>query len=102
MAHFAQLDENNQVLQVIVVANQDILDENNNESEELGIIFCKSLLGQDTNWKQTSYNNNFRVRFAGIGFTYNEELDAFIKPCPDPSWIFNKETYDWCPPEQFN
>jgi hypothetical protein len=98
MAHFAQLDENNTVITVIVVANEDILDENNNESEEVGILFCKSLLGQDTIWKQTSYNSNFRVRFASIGYSYNEELNAFIKPSPDPSWIFNEETCDWDPP----
>ena len=54
MAHFAQLDENNIVLQVNVISNGDILDENGNESEEMGIQLCKDLVGQDTKWVQTS------------------------------------------------
>ena len=95
MAHFAQLDENNVVTQVIVVANEDTSDVNGNEVEEIGVAFCKKLLGADTNWKQTSYNNNFRVRYAGISYTYNEELDAFITPKPFESWVLNTETADW-------
>ena len=98
MAHYAQLDKNNIVTQVIVVANSDITDANGNEVEEIGITFCKKLLGEDTNWKQTSYNNNIRVRYAGIGYSYNEELDAFIAPKPFPSWILNSETADWVSP----
>ena len=95
MAHFAQLDENNVVTQVIVVANEDTSDVNGNEVEEIGVAFCKKLLGADTNWKQTSYNNNFRVRYAGISYTYNAELDAFIAPKPFESWVLNTETADW-------
>jgi hypothetical protein len=95
MAHFAQLDENNVVTQVIVVANEDTSDVNGNEVEEIGVAFCKKLLGADTNWKQTSYNNTFRVRYAGIGYTYNEELDAFVAPQPFASWVLNTETADW-------
>ena len=98
MAHYAQLDKNNIVTQVIVVANSDITDANGNEVEEIGITFCKKLLGEDTNWKQTSYNNNIRVRYAGIGYSYNEELDAFIAPKPFASWILNTETADWVSP----
>ena len=71
MSHFAQLDENNVVTQVIVVSNDDIKDVNGNEVEEIGVAFCKKLLGADTNWKQTSYNNNFRVRYAGIGYSFS-------------------------------
>jgi len=95
MAHFAQLDENNVVTQVIVVANEDTSDVNGNEVEEIGVAFCKKLLGADTNWKQTSYNNTFRVRYAGIGYTYNAELDAFVAPKPFASWVLNTETADW-------
>jgi len=95
MAHFACLDENNIVTQVIVVANEDTSDVNGNEVEEIGVAFCKKLLGADTNWKQTSYNNNFRVRYAGIGYSYNAELDAFIPPQPFASWVLNEETADW-------
>jgi hypothetical protein len=82
MAHFAQLDENNIVTQVIVVSNDDIKDSEGNESELTGIAFCKSLLGPNTIWKQTSYNNSIRKNYAGIGFTYDATRDAFIAPKP--------------------
>jgi hypothetical protein len=95
MAHFAQLDENNVVTQVIVVSNEDTSDSNGVEVEEIGVAFCKKLLGADTNWKQTSYNNSVRVRYAGIGYSYNAELDAFIPPQPFDSWVLNEETADW-------
>jgi len=92
------LDENNVVTQVIVVANEDTSDANGVEAEEIGVAFCKKLLGADTNWKQTSYNNNFRVRYAGISYSYNEELDAFIPPSPFPSWVLDNATADWISP----
>ena len=98
MAHFAQLDENNVVTQVIVVSNEDTSDSNGVEVEEIGVAFCKKLLGADTNWKQTSYNNSFRVRYAGISYTYNEELDAFVPPKPHNSWVLVEETADWQSP----
>ena len=98
MAHFCQLDENNVVTQVIVVGNYDCTDTNGNEVEEIGIAFCKKLFGTETNWKQTSYNNNFRVRYAAISYTYNEELDAFVPPSPFPSYVLNEETADWQSP----
>ena len=98
MAHFCRIDENNIVTQVIVVANEDTSDTNGVEVEEIGVAFCKKLLGAETNWKQTSYNNNFRVRYAGISYTYNEELDAFIPPSPFPSWVLVEETADWVSP----
>ena len=78
MAHFAQLDDNNFVLQVVVISNNDILDNNGNESEEIGIQLCQSFFGKDTIWKQTSYNNTFRKIYAGIGFFYDENLDKFV------------------------
>jgi len=98
MAHFCQLDENNVVTQVIVVANEDTSDANGVEAEEIGVAFCKKLLGADTNWKQTSYNNSFRVRYAGIGYSFSEELNAFIPPKPWPSFVLNEETADWVSP----
>jgi hypothetical protein len=98
MAHFAKIDENNVVTQVIVVANEDTTDTNGVEVEEIGVAFCKKLLGAETNWKQTSYNNNFRVRYAGIGYSYNAELNAFIPPSPFPSWVLVEETADWVSP----
>jgi hypothetical protein len=98
LAHFAQIDENNVVTQVIVVSNEDTSDSNGVEVEEIGVAFCKKLLGADTNWKQTSYNNNMRVRYAGIGYSYNAELDAFIPPQPYASWTLDPDTADWVSP----
>lgn len=95
MANFAMLDENNIVTQVITIYNNNILDENGVESEDVGIDFCRKLFEENTNWKQTSYNNNFRVRYAGIGYSYNEELDAFVPPKTFESWVLNEETADW-------
>ena len=93
MAHFAELDENNVVLRVIVVGNKDIMDENGNESETVGIAFCHNLLGG--RWKQTSYNGTFRKNYAGIGYTYREDIDAFVPPQPYASWILNETTAQW-------
>jgi len=98
MAHFAKLDENNIVLEVIVVDNTILLNSNGIENEQLGIQFCKNLKGEDTNWIQTSYNANFRKNYAGIGFTYDISRDAFIPPKPYPSWILNENTCKWEPP----
>lgn len=97
MAHFAQLDENNYVTQVIVINNNQLLDQNNQEQEQLGIDFCKSLFGQDTNWVQTSYNSSFRYNYAGIGFYYDSLNDAFIEPQPFDSWNLDAE-YKWQAP----
>jgi len=97
LAHFAQLDENNIVTQVIIVDNKDIIDPfTGQEDEILGIAFCKKLLGGK--WVQTSYNNNMRVRYAGIGYSYNVSLDAFVTPKPFASWVLINETADWASP----
>lgn len=98
MAHFAQLDKNNVVINVIVVGNNDCLDSNGNESELVGIAFCKDIIGNDTSWVQTSYNANFRKNYAGIGYTYDVVRDAFIPPSPYKSWILQEETCQWAPP----
>ena len=95
MAHFAQI-ENNLVTQVIVVNNTDILDVNNNESEEVGVQFCTDLLGGT--WVQTSYNGNIRKNYAGIGDTYDATRDAFIIPKPYPSWVLDETTCQWGAP----
>ena len=96
MAHFAQLDENNVVLQVIVVNNSDRLDANGNESESVGVSFCQSLLGGS--WKQTSYNGNIRKNYAGIGYTYDATRDAFIPSKPYASWLLDETTCLWNSP----
>lgn len=90
MAHFAQLDENNVVTQVIVVANDELLLDGV-ENETKGIMFCKSLLGDDTRWVQTSYNGNIRKNYAGIGYTYDPVADHFFAPQPFPSWTLDAD-----------
>ena len=106
MAHFAQLDENNVVTQVIVVSNDDTSDSNGIETESIGVAFCQKLLGSDTNWKQTSYNGNSRGNYAGIGFTYMENVatlgvgstDIFIPQQPYASWSIGVGTAQWYAP----
>jgi len=93
MAHFAKLDDNNNVIAVHVV-NNDVISDNGIESEQKGIDFLTDLYGHNK-WKQTSYNGSFRTRYAGIGYIYNEDLDSFIPPKPYPSWILNTETKVW-------
>jgi hypothetical protein len=96
MAHFAKLGAGNMVEQVIVVSN-DVA-----TTEEAGVKFINELYKTKNVWKQTSFNTEagqhklggtpFRKNFAGIGFYYDEDLDAFIYPSPFPSWILNTET----------
>jgi len=93
MAHFAEIDENNVVTRVIVVANKDTADANGNEVESIGVAFCQKLLGG--NWKQTSYHGNIRKNYAGIGYTYQADIDAFVPPQPYPSWVLNPDTAQW-------
>ena len=106
MAHFAKLDANNIVEQVIVVSNDDTTTDAGVESESIGVAFCQKLTGTDTNWKQTSYNGNMRGNYAGIGFTYMTGVrtlgvgstDIFIDPQPYPSWSIGINTAQWYPP----
>ena len=97
MAHFAQLDEQNTVTQVIVIHNNEC-QINGVENEDAGIAFCRSLFGSNTNWKQTSYNGNIRKNYAGIGFVYDSQRDAFISPKPFASWVLNEISCDWDAP----
>ena len=100
MAHFAQLDGNNVVVNTIVVDNTELLDADGNEDESLGVAFIRSLVivGADENtvWKQTSYHQNFRQCFAGIGYIYKEDADVFIPPQPFSSWTLGST--EWLPP----
>ena len=106
MAHFAQLDGNNVVTQVIVVSNDDTSDSNGVEVESIGVAFCQKLLGAETNWKQTSYNGNMRGNYAGIGYTYMSNVatlgvgatDIFIIQKPYGSWGISTTTAVWEPP----
>ncbi len=94
MAHFAKLDDNNVVLEVHCVHNNELLVDGI-ESEAKGIEFLVAWSGGYTNWKQTSYNGNFRKNYAGIGNTYDAERDAFIPSKPYASWVLNEETCLW-------
>ena len=99
MAHFCQLNEENIVTQVIVVANQDTADQDGVENEAIGAEFCTNLLGG--RWKQTSYNGRIRKNYAGIGYKYDEALDAFIPPQPYPSWTLDETTAQWKAPVDY-
>ena len=96
MAHFAQINEQGIVTQVIVVGNNNSQN-HGEESEIAGIEFCQSLFGRNTQWVQTSYNHKRRRRFAGIGYHYDRERDAFIAPQPFPSWVLDENT-NWVAP----
>jgi len=109
MASFAKIDLNGKVIQVVSVANQVLHDSNGVEQEEIGIQFLKNLFNeQDAVWKQTSYNtmNNihnlggtpFRKNYAGIGYTYDSQRDAFIPEKPYNSWVLNENTCNWDAP----
>ena len=106
MAHFAQLDSNNVVTSVIVVGNDDTSDSNGVESESIGVGFCKKRFGAETIWKQTSYNSNMRGNYAGIGYTYMENVatlgvgstDIFIPQQPHASWTVGINTARWYSP----
>ena len=94
MATFAKLGLNNKVIEVLSVHNNELLDSNGVEQEVNGIDFLTKLTGYPV-WKQTSYNNNIRKNHAGIGYTYDEDRDAFIPPKPFSSWILNEDTCQW-------
>ena len=97
MAHFAEINENNDVLRTIVVSNADILDENGIEQEHLGVAICVTVAGAGM-WKQTSYNNNFRKLFGQPGMKYAPDKDVFYNPvAPFPSWVLDAN-YDWQAP----
>ena len=106
MAHFAKLDANNVVEQVIVVANTDTADSGGTETESIGVAFCQKLMGASTSWKQTSYNANFRGHYAGIGYTYMSGVatlgvgstDVFMVTQPFPSWTLSTTVAEWIPP----
>jgi hypothetical protein len=89
MAHFAKLGIGNIVLTVEVVSN-DIA-----TTEQAGVDFLNNLYGTRDVWKQTSYNNNIRKNFAGVGYSYDQTRDAFISPKPFNSWILNETTCQW-------
>ena len=106
MAHFAKLNDKNIVDQVIVINNIDLLNSSGDEEEGIGVAFCRELYGQDGVWKQTSYNQNMRGNYAGIGMTYMERVetlgvastDVFMPQQPYASWTVGVGTAEWYPP----
>jgi hypothetical protein len=98
MAHFAKLDENNVVTDLIVINNIEMLAADGSESELMGVAFLIRWSGGYSNWKQTSYNGKIRKNYAGIGYTYDATRDAFIPPQPFPSWTLNEQTCLWDAP----
>jgi hypothetical protein len=95
MAHYCKLDENNIVTEVIVIDNKDTADANGVEKEYIGAAYCERLFGGT--WKQTSYNGNIRKNYAGIGYTYQADIDAFVPPKPYASWTLDANA-QWQPP----
>lgn len=93
MAHFAKIDENNVVIQVVVVDNKDTADASGVEKEHIGAAFLERLLGGT--WKQTSYNGNKRKNYAGMGYTFDAVRDAFIPPKPSDDAVLDEETCQW-------
>jgi hypothetical protein len=98
MAYFAKLNSNNIVETVISINNAVITDANGVEQEQLGIDFINQLYNTNDTWKQTSYNNNIRKNYAGIGYIYDVNRDAFIPPKPFNSWVLNEDTCNWKAP----
>lgn len=99
MAHFALLNDDNIVVNVLYVDNNDMLDGEGNESEALGIAQCRQGLNDNSaRLVRTSYSGSIRHRYAGIGFTYDEERDVFLTPKEWPSWVLNTTTLCWEPP----
>lgn len=96
MAHFAKI-ENNTVTEVTVIDNSSINNQEFPASEMLGQHYLHSL-GMHGTWLQTSYNGTFRKNYAGIGYSYNPTLDAFIRPKPHSSWVLDTVTCEWNPP----
>jgi hypothetical protein len=96
MAHFARLNENNEVVHVHVVNNSDVRNLEFPDSETVGQEYLSSIHGNHV-WKQTSYNSNFRKQYAGVGYTFDEMNDVFVAPQPFPSWTLD-ENFDWQPP----
>ena len=110
MAHFAKIGLNSRVIETVVVHNNELLDADGLEQELNGIDFLTKLTGWSI-WKQTSYNTYggehklggtpFRKNYGSVGFTYDEDRDAFIPPKPYNSWILNENTCLWEAPVSY-
>ena len=94
MAHFAEIVDG--IVARVIVVNNCVITVNDIEVDAIGAAFCNNLLGGE--WVQTSYNNNIRKNYAGTGFTYDTERDAFIAPQPYASWVLDESTCRWGAP----
>lgn len=94
MAHYAELNDKNQVIRVVVIPNEV------EPTEQHGIEYCKKICGGQ-HWKKTSYNGSIRRHFAGYMFTYDWVRDAFIPPRPHASWQFDEQTCNWSAPKPY-
>ena len=101
MAHFARVNENWIVEEVIVVSNDVIKDSLGVECDWLGEQFCQSLYGAYTKWIQTSYTGRIYKNYAGVGYTFDPYRNAFIPPKPYESWLLNEDTCRWDPPAPY-
>ena len=100
MARFVRLNDNNEVITAEVLHATVITDGNGKEQEQLGIDFLNNIHGEGI-WKQTSKSGNFRKNYAGIGYTYDSDRDAFISPKPHPSWTLDEDTCQWDAPTAY-
>jgi len=108
MAYFAEIDGGDTVIRVLAIADRDTADSAGVEAESIGVEFCRKLFGEDTRWAQTSYNTHagvhklggtpLRKNYAGKGYSWREDLDAFCPPTPFDSWHLNNDTCQWEPP----
>ena len=98
MAHFARVNEDWIVEQVIVVNNDVLKNDLGVECDWLGEQFCQSLYGKHTKWIQTSYNGRIYKNYAGVDYSFDPHRNAFIPPKPYESWILNEDTCRWDPP----
>jgi len=111
VAHFAEIDKEGNVLRVVVIGDDDCLDENGDESENVGKAFCAEHIDSTNDWVQCSYNTQRGVHIQGgtplrwhyptTNMVYDSTRDAFIGRQPFPSWTFNESTYEWEPPDPF-
>lgn len=95
MAHFAELNGSNIVQRVVVIDNAVLLDAPGMENEAIGQVFCARLWPGSGTWKQTSYNARFRKNYAGIGYTWRDDLDGFVPPSPGAGWTLDDVSCKW-------
>jgi len=97
MAYFTQLDNNNKVIHVLIVEKEHMLNSEGFEEESVGSEYCKKTYNSETEWKQT-FTDGTRFHFASVGYSYDDQRDAFIPPKPFDSWILDNDSLIWQSP----